>query len=132
MNIPKLIEFQQLGDPKLGYISVAQNFQNVPFEIKRIYWVYDTPELIERGNHANRTGMNVLVSLKGTVNIYLETPQGIKYNYVLSSPNQGLYIPPLYWRRLKMTPEVVCLSIASSEFEESDYIRDYQEFLSYK
>lgn len=132
MSVPRLIDFQQIGDPEIGYISVAQNFQNIPFEIKRIYWVYDTPEPIERGNHANKKGESVLISLKGSVTIFLETPQGIKYQYVLNNPNQGLYIPSLHWRRLQMNMDVVCLSIASSEFEESDYIREYQEFLSYK
>lgn len=132
MNGPKLIEFQQVGDPEIGYISIAQNLQTIPFEMKRVYWVYNTPESIERGNHANRKGQNVLVSLKGTVNIFLEDTKGVKYHYVLNDPNQGLYIPPLHWRRLQMNSDVVCLSISSSEFEEKDYIREYQEFLSVK
>lgn len=130
MSSPKLIEFQQIGDPEIGYISVGQSFQNVPFEIKRVYWVYDTPETVERGNHANKKGQHILVSLKGSVNIFLENTKGIKYQYVLTNPNQGLYVPPLHWRRLHMSPEVVCLSLSSKEFDESDYIRDYQQFLS--
>lgn len=132
MSSPKLIEFQKIGKPELGYISVGQHHKNIPFDIKRIYWVYDTPEAVERGNHANRSGQYVLVSLKGKVDIFLENIKGIKYHYILSDPNQGLFIPELHWRRLKMGPEVVCLSISSAEFDEKDYIRDYQEFLSIK
>jgi hypothetical protein len=132
MSDPKLIDFQQIGDPAIGYISVAQNLQNLPFEIKRVYWLYDTPEVIERGNHANLKGQSVLVSLTGSASIFLENKKGIKFHYVLNNPNQGLYIPSLHWRRLKMGPEVICLSISSIEFEEKDYIRDYKEFLSIK
>jgi hypothetical protein len=132
MNVPTLIDFKQIGVSQIGYISVAQNLKNIPFEVKRIYWVYGTPENIERGNHANLKSEHVLVSLKGSVTIFLENIKGIKFHYVLSNPNQGLYIPPKYWRRLKMNKEVVCLSLSSTEFKEEDYIRDYKDFLKLK
>jgi hypothetical protein len=111
---------------------VGESNRNVPFDIKRIYWVYDTPSEVERGNHANRTAQHILVSVKGSVIIYLENKSGEKYEYKLSDPNTGLYVPPLHWRRLRMTPDVVCLSISSTLYEENDYIRDYQEFLNLK
>jgi hypothetical protein len=132
MKKPHLIDFQQIGDPGIGYISVSQSNQNIPFEIKRVYWVYATPHDVERGNHANYTAEHVLIALKGNVNIFLEDIKGTNYHYVLNNPNQGLYIPALHWRRLQMDPEVVCLSISSTNFEEKDYIRDYQQFKSIK
>ena len=132
MSKPRLIDFQKIGEPDIGYISVAQSFKNIPFDIKRVYWVYDTPDEVERGNHANKKGEHVLVSLKGSVKIYLEDISGNKYDYLLNNPNQGLYIPAMHWRRLQMTPEVICLSLSSSDFHESDYIRGYQEFLALK
>ncbi|MBX9850176.1 MAG: FdtA/QdtA family cupin domain-containing protein [Cytophagaceae bacterium] len=132
MSRPRLIDFQQIGEPEIGYISVAQSFQNIPFVIKRVYWVYDTPADVERGNHANKEAEHVLVSLKGAVNIYLEDIRGNKYDFLLNNPNQGLYIPALHWRRLKMDPEVVCLSLSSSDFHEPDYIREYADFLALK
>ena len=132
MSSPRLIDFQQIGDPEIGFISIAQNMKNLPFEIKRAYWVYGTPEKIERGNHANRKSEQVLISLKGSVTIFLENTKGIKFHYVLSNPNQGLYIPAMHWRRLKMNQEVVCLSLSSTEFKEDDYIREYNEFLKLK
>jgi hypothetical protein len=130
MDIPQLIDFQQIGEPSIGYISIAENLINIPFEIKRTYWVYATPEDVERGNHANRKGAQVLVCLKGECNIFLENKKGIKYHYILSNPNQGLYVPPMHWRKILMGPEVVCISLCSSVFDENDYIREYQEFLS--
>jgi hypothetical protein len=130
MSNPRLIEFQQIGEPSIGFISVAEKSINLPFEIKRTYWVYATPENIERGNHANRKGSQVFISMVGEINIFLENKKGIKYHYTLSNPNQGLYIPAMHWRRVQMGPEVVCLILCSSVYEESDYIRDYKEFLS--
>ena len=132
MSVPRLIDFQQIGDKQIGFISVAQNHKNIPFEVKRIYWVYGTPEDVERGNHANYKSEHVLVSLKGSVTIFLENTKGIKFHYVLSNPNQGLYIPAKYWRRLRMNTEVVCLSLSSTEFKEEDYIREYKDFLKLK
>jgi hypothetical protein len=129
---PALIDFQQIGDLQIGFISVAENLRNIPFEIKRVYWVYGTPEEIERGNHANRSSEQILISLTGTVDIFLENQKGLKYHFLLKNLNQGLYVPAMHWRKLKMGKEVVCLSLSSSLFDEEDYIRDYNEFLNKK
>lgn len=132
MLVPRKIRFQLIGDPQIGYLSVAEQSKNIPFEIKRVYWVYSTPDHVERGNHANHVSEHVIICLTGKTSIYLENTVGEEFQYELDNPNEGLYIPAMYWRRLKMNPDTVCLSISSTIFEEKDYIRDYQEFLKLK
>jgi hypothetical protein len=129
MQEPYLIELQKIGDEEIGYISVAQAFSNIPFQIKRVYWIYQTPDVVERGNHAHKNAVQVLVCLKGKIKITLENKQRQVVEFMLDNPNQGLYIPNYYWRKLNFFEEGICLSLSSSDYSEEDYIRDYQEFL---
>ena len=69
MQEPHLIELQKIGEEEIGYISVAQALSNVPFEIKRVYWIYATPETVERGNHAHKNTVQLLVCLHGAVQL---------------------------------------------------------------
>lgn len=132
MDIPRLVDFQLIGNSEIGYLSVAENSATIPFVIRRVYWVYGTPDKIERGNHANKVTEQVIVSVKGTVDIFLVNIKGEEFHFTLKDPNQGLYVPPMYWRRLRMGPEVVCLSLSSTLFDETDYIRNFEEFLKLK
>lgn len=128
MQEPYLIELQKIGEEEIGYISVAQGLSNVPFEIKRVYWIYQTPETVERGNHAHKNTVQLLICLRGKIKITLENRQRQVLEFVLDNPNQGLFIPNYYWRRLKFFEGGLCLCLSSSDYFEEDYIRDYQEF----
>jgi hypothetical protein len=130
MQEPYLIELQKIGEEEIGYISVAQAASNVPFEIKRVYWIYQTPETVERGNHAHKNTIQLLICLKGKIKITLENKQRKVFEFVLNSPNRGLFIPNYYWRKLNFFDEAICLCLSSSDYSEEDYIREYQEFLS--
>lgn len=132
MQEPSLIELQKIGEQEIGFISVAQAFSNVPFEIKRVYWIYQTPEAIGRGNHAHKNSLQLFVCLHGKITITLENRQGKILEFVLSNPNQGLLIPNYYWTKLKFNNEAIGLCLSSSEYEESDYMRDYDDFLNAK
>ena len=128
MPSPHLIEFPKIGDSTLGYISVAQN-SNLPFEIQRVYWTYYTPDSVIRGNHAHRELQQIIFATSGRIEFTLEDLDGENQLYILDSPNIGLYIPQLYWRTIKFSHNAVLLCLASMEFKEGEYIRDYADFL---
>jgi dTDP-4-dehydrorhamnose 3,5-epimerase-like enzyme len=130
MQEPYLIELQKIGEEEIGYISVAQAAFNVPFDIKRVYWIYQTPETVERGNHAHKNTLQLLICVSGKIKITLENRQRKVVEFVLDDPNQGLFIPNYYWRKLNFFEEAICLCLSSSDYSEEDYIREYQEFLS--
>ncbi len=132
MQEPFLIELQKIGEKEIGYISVAQSFSNIPFEIKRIYWIYKTPETVERGNHAHKNTVQVLVCLSGKISITLENRQRKVFDFILDNPNQGLFIPNYYWRKLTFEKDTISICLASSDFDEEDYMRNYNDFLTIK
>lgn len=130
MNLSKpfLIQFPKIGDSSLGYISLAEK-ENLPFTPKRIYWTYFTPEDVERGGHSHYDLQQILVSVAGKIVITTELKNGEKEEFILDSPNVGLFIPKMCWRTMKYTHNAVQMCIASNEYEEVDYIRDYEDFL---
>jgi len=129
---PYLIHFTGIGDEEIGFISVAQVHTHIPFDIKRVYWVYRTPEHIERGNHAHKACLQVLVAVSGEVEVELESLDGTSEVYILNNPATGLFIPVLHWRTIHLSAGAVLLCLASDEFDELDYIRTHQTFLSLK
>ncbi|MEP6617521.1 MAG: FdtA/QdtA family cupin domain-containing protein [Ginsengibacter sp.] len=128
MDLPKIIQFPQIGNSGLGYISVAERV-NLPFSVKRIYWTYLTPENVERGGHAHRELEQLLISVAGIIKIKIELRGGEKTEFTLDKPDQGLYIPKMTWRTIQYNKNAVQLCIASTAFDETDYIRDYETFL---
>lgn len=129
MQEPCLIDLNSIGEEEIGFISVAEAFSNVPFEIKRVYWTYKTPESVERGNHAHKNSQQLLVCVTGELKISLENREGKKYFFTLNNANQGLYIPSFYWRKLTFVNNAVCLCLSSSVYDENDYIRVYEDFI---
>ena len=124
---PCLIELAEIGLPELGYIAIAEN-SKLPFEIKRVYWTYYTPESVTRGNHAHRQLRQIVFAVHGAVQFSLENGFGDKMNYSLDNPAVGLFIPELHWRTMGFSHDAVLLCLASAEYDESDYIRDFTEF----
>lgn len=127
LSKPALINFGKLGSSELGYITVAEK---LPFEIKRVYWTYYAPHNVIRGNHAHKELCQIIFSLSGVIKFELENINGDKENFVLETPEVGLYIPKMYWRTMKFSHNAVLLCLASEVFKEEDYIRDYYEFRS--
>ena len=131
ITAPKIIQFPKIGNSSLGYISLAEN-ETLPFEVKRIYWTYFTPEDVERGGHAHHDLEQILVALTGKITVNTEMPEGSKNTFVLESPNQGVYLPKYSWHIMQYSHNAVQMCIASMVYEESDYIRDYNEFKKIK
>lgn len=128
----RLIEFPTIGSSALGFISVAECNKNVPFEIKRVYWTYFTPNDVQRGGHAHRQLEQVIFAVSGTIEFNVEDEAGNKSVFVLDKPHKGLYIPKRTWRDIKFSHSAVLLCIASEIYDEKDYIRDYEVFKKIK
>ena len=126
----RIINFQEKGDSRGSLIAIEAN-KDIPFEIKRVYYIFDTKEGVVRGHHAHKTLEQVLICVSGSCIIVLD--DGKKRNEVLlDKPNIGLYVGPNMWREMKdFTPDAVLLVLASDWYDEADYIRDYSEFLAY-
>lgn len=130
MNLkqPYLIDIEAKGAPGNGLLSVVEPGGPIPFEIKRLYWLYDVPDFGERGNHAHLTNEQVVVAMHGAVKVLLETPKRRKFEFELHRPNHGLFIPALYWRKIQFYDQAVVLVLSSKAYQENDYLKDYAEF----
>ncbi|MBK0368751.1 sugar 3,4-ketoisomerase [Flavobacterium agrisoli] len=124
INIPKI-------EDRRGNLSVIEN-DIIPFEIKRVYYLYDVPSGAERGGHAHKEQLEFLIALSGSFDVILNDGNEQK-KITLNRPNVGLLISTGIWRELQnFSSGSVCLVLASAVFEEEDYIRDFNEFVSFK
>ena len=125
-----LIDFPKITDPR-GNLTVAQALTDVPFAIKRAYWVYDVPAGECRGGHAHKLCKEVLIALNGSFHVTVDNGEEQK-TVLLNHPYQGLLIDTDVWRTLDdFSSGAVCLVLASEPFDEDDYIREYDDFLRY-
>jgi len=125
---PYLLQFNKIGVSNTGYISVAELDKDIPFELQRIFWTYYTPESISRGGHAHHGTEMVLIAMAGGIEVSTETPGNNKMNFMLNSPDKGLYLPTYCWHTMKYSHNAVQLVLASTPYEASDYIRNYEAF----
>lgn len=128
----ELIEIPKIEDKKgRGNLSVIEK-DCIPFSVKRVYYLYDVPSNAYRGGHAHKNLYQFLIALSGSFDVVLDDGNQ-KAKITLNKPNKGLLIPNGIWRELEnFSSGSVCLVLASEEYDESDYIRKYKKFLSYK
>ncbi|MBQ9659081.1 MAG: WxcM-like domain-containing protein [Clostridia bacterium] len=127
-----IIELSKHHSDRKGNISVVENDKTVPFEVKRVYYLYDIPGGEERGAHAHKELSQLIIAASGSFDVVLDDGT-IKRTFILNRPYQGLYVVPGMWRELKnFSSGSVCCVLASRPYEKEDYIRDYKEFLQYK
>lgn len=125
----KKIEFFQHGDARGQLIALETLSQEIPFEVKRVYYIFDTTPGTVRGNHAHKNLKQVLICVSGACTIVCELPNGNVEEVQLDWPNQGLLIEGLVWRQMKhFSKGAVLLVLASEHYDEADYIRDYTQF----
>lgn len=128
MTLATFIAFQSKGDDR-GSLVALESKKNIPFEIKRVYYIFDTKTGVVRGQHAHKDLLQVMVCLKGSCRVVLDNGL-IKEQVVLDSPNKGLLIDSMMWREMHdFSADCVLLILANERYDESDYIRDYNEFL---
>ena len=112
-----------------GSLTVIEAEKDIPFVVRRAYWIYDVPVGQERGKHANRMTYQYLVAVKGRVEITLENKEG-KRAYVLDRPDKGVLIPPMTWNELlSFSEDAVLLVLSSQPYRPEMYINSYEEFL---
>lgn len=128
MQKPHYIEFPKIGESSIGYISIAQYDKQIPFEIKRVFWAYFTPESIVRGRHAHFKTEQILIAVTGRIVVNTEMPDGELSTFILDKPNIGVYIPPAAWHTMQYSHTAIQIVFASTEYDEKDYIRNYDDF----
>lgn len=127
MQVIKYV-FQPHGDDR-GQLIALEEFNDIPFQIKRVYYMYDTKEGVVRGKHAHKKLEQILVCIHGSCKIRLDNGKERKV-VPLEKPYEGLYVGSNMWREMyDFSPDAVLMVLASEVYEEDDYIRDYDEFL---
>ena len=125
--IPKKYVLDKINTSDEGIISVLEK-ENLPFVPKRTYWIYDVPTKTKRGGHYHYQLEQVIIAISGVLNITLEDTSGVKYKFILEKPNEYLHIPKGYWRDIFFEKNTILYCIASEEYDENDYVRDYRDF----
>ncbi|MCD6048106.1 MAG: WxcM protein [Gammaproteobacteria bacterium] len=128
MQEPRILELPRIIDPR-GSLTFIENAKHIPFEVKRVFYVYDVPTAEYRGAHAHKECEQFIICLSGGLDV--ETDTGFrKETYHINRPWVGLYIPPMVWAAEKnFDSGSVYLVLTSMFFDEEDYYRNYQEFL---
>lgn len=129
MNV-KLIEFEIMGDER-GSLVAIEECRQVPFRIKRVYYIFGTKPYVQRGAHAHKELQQVLIAVSGSCTVVVD--DGFeRREFEMNSPNKGLFIDKLIWREMKdFSSDCVLLVLANDYYSEFDYIRNYAEFKKY-
>jgi hypothetical protein len=125
----KLIDLPKISDPR-GNLSFIEGGQHIPFDIKRVYYLYDVPGGSDRGSHAHKNLHQFIVAMSGSFDVVLDDGNQ-KRRFHLNRSYYGLYMCPMMWRDLdNFSSGAVCMVLASSHYDAADYIRDYSVFLT--
>lgn len=126
---PAIIELPKFCDPR-GNLSFIENGSQVPFDIARVYWIYDVPGDAERFGHAFYTQSEMIVALSGSFDVVLDSGDGPR-RYHLARSYRGLYVPPLTWRSIdNFSTNSVAMVLSSTLYDPTDYIEDFNLFKS--
>ena len=127
MSLVKWIDFPPLGDDR-GSLVALEGAKTVPFDIKRVYYIFDTKQGVSRGFHAHKNLEQVAICVRGSCRMVLDDGTN-RVDAILDSPIKGIYIGNLVWREMhEFSEDCVLLVLASEHYDEADYIRDYQDF----
>lgn len=128
MEQVQIIDLPKISDPR-GNLSVIEEFKNIPFKIKRIYWIYDVPGGEGRGGHAYRNNQEFIVALSGAFDVIVEDGKE-KKTFSLNRSYYGLYVPAGLWRKMdNFSTNSLAMVLASENYSREDYIYDYEQFL---
>lgn len=131
VNDVKIVELPRVNDPR-GNLSFIEQLNHIPFEIKRTYWIYDVPGGENRGGHAFFNTEEFIVALSGGFDVTVDDGKQIK-TFPLNRSYYGLYIPNGLWRKIEnFSTNSFALEFASTKFDHSDYIRDYNQYITLK
>ena len=132
VNDCSVLDLSKHHSDRKGNLTVVQNGITVPFDVKRVYYLYDVPGGESRGSHAHRELNQLIVAASGSFRVVLDDGHA-KRTFVLNRPYQGLLVKPGIWRDLDdFSSGAVCMVLASEVYQPEDYIRDYDEFISFR
>jgi hypothetical protein len=124
----RIIDLPKINDPR-GNLTFIEGGRHVPFEIKRVYYLYDVPGGAERGGHAHKSLQELIIALSGSFDVILDDGKQ-KQRFHLNRSYYGMYVYPMIWRELdNFSSASVCMVLASNLYDESDYYRNYEEFV---
>lgn len=125
----RVIELPKISDPR-GNLTFVEGSQHIPFDIQRVYYLYDVPGGAERGGHAHKALQQLIVAMSGSFDVVLDDGSERK-RFHLNRSYFGLYVCPMIWRELdNFSSGSVCMVLASNRYDESDYYRDYSKYLA--
>lgn len=128
LNSVRMLEFNQKGDER-GHLVIVEGAQDIPFEIKRIFYIYGSDKDVVRGQHANRESEFVLINVAGQSKVRVKDGKGNEKLYFLDRPHTGIYLPKMIWKEMfDFSEDSVLLCVASTHYDAAEYIRDYGEF----
>lgn len=128
---PEIVNLPKFEDPR-GNLSFIEEDKHIPFKIERVYWIYDVPGGQIRGGHAFRQQQEFIVALSGSFDVVIDDGKE-KIKYHLNRSYFGLYIPAGYWRQMEnFSTNSLAMVMSSTRYDESDYIRDYEQYLAYR
>lgn len=126
----KIIEFEDLGDERGNLVVIEGNCQDIPFDIKRVFYIYGSDAEVVRGQHANRETEFLLVNVSGTSKVRVDNGRQSQI-IELNRPRMGLYLSPMVWKDMyEFSADSVLLVLASRHYDPAEYIRDYQDYLA--
>ena len=129
IQLAQMLEFSQRGDER-GHLVVVEGHQDIPFDIKRIFYIYGSDKEVVRGQHANRKSEFVLINVAGTSKVKVKDGKGNEAIYSLNRPHTGIYLPKLVWKDMyDFSEDSVLLVLASEHYDPEEYIRNYDEYL---
>lgn len=124
-----MLEFPQNGDER-GKLVVIEGMQDIPFDIKRVFYIYGSDDKVVRGQHANRRTEFVLINVSGTSKVRVRDGRGNEALFCLNRPHTGIYLPRMVWKDMyDFSPDSVLLVLASEHYDSEEYIRDYGQYV---
>lgn len=131
-DLPKIISYSTINQFQGKSITINEG-ENLPaFDIKRFYWINYSSDKITYSEHAHKSLHQVIIAVEGKVTISLESQNNELFEFLINHPNEGLYIPPMFWKKIEYINSCVLLCLASEPYDENDYIRNYQEFKNFQ
>ena len=128
MNNVKMLEFSQRGDTR-GHLVIVEGASDIPFEIKRVFYIYGSSPNVIRGQHANRKTEFVLINVAGTSKVKVKDGEGNEAIFCLNRPHTGIYLPTMVWKEMyDFSKDSVLLVLANEHYCAEEYIRDYETF----
>ena len=129
IDLCRLIQLPKISDPR-GNLTFIEGGRHVPFDIARVYYLYDVPGGASRGGHAHKQLQQLIIAMSGSFDVVLDDGRN-KKTFSLNRSYVGLYVPTMIWRELEnFSSGAVCTVMASNHYDEADYYRDYDEFLA--